>query len=136
MGLGESCRWIGQVSEAEKNWLYRQAEVYVLPSYSENFGNTVAEALAHATPVVTTVHTPWTDLPAQGCGWIAEATVDSLCHTLALALETSPFERRRMGEAGRQMVARLYSMASVVNRIDRMYTWLLGGAKPDDILAP
>ena len=134
--LEESCRWIGQVSEAEKSWLYRQAQVYVLPSYSENFGNTVAEALAHGTPVVTTVHTPWTDLPAQGCGWIAEATVDSLCNTLTTALETAPSERQRMGEAGRQLVARQYSMASVITQIDRVYAWLLGGTRPDDILAP
>ena len=132
--LANRCRWLGQVSEAEKSWLFRQAEVYVLPSYSENFGNTVAEALAHGTPVVTTLHTPWTHLPDQGCGWIADTTVESLGAALAQALETSPAERRQMGEAGRRLVEERYSIASVIRQLDRVYAWLLGGPRPDDLL--
>ncbi len=132
--LTDRCRWLGQVSEAEKSWLFRNAEVYVLPSYSENFGNTVAEALAHGTPVVTTLHTPWTALPDEGCGWIADTTLKSLGAALAQALETSPGERRRMGETGRRMVEERYSITSVIRRLDRIYAWLLGGPRPDDLL--
>ncbi len=134
--LGESCVWCGQVDDAEKSWLYRHADIYVLPSYSENFGNTVVEALAHATPVVTTVHTPWTGLPEQGCGWIAETNVDALSATLETALDTSKPELERMGDAGRRWVAQHYSLTSVIGQIDRVYAWLLGGVKPDDLLAP
>ena len=136
LGLEKSCLWAGQISDAEKSWLYRRADVYVLPSYSENFGNTVAEALAHGTPVVTTVHTPWTLLPEQGCGWIAEASVDAIRIALDKALETRPSDLRRMGEAGQRLVAQRYSLASVIGQMDRMYAWLLGGSRPDDMLAP
>ncbi len=134
LGLGGRCRWIGPVDEAQKSWLYRHAEVYVLPSYSENFGNTVAEALAHGTPVITTPHTVWTNLPAEGCGWLAETDETSLRDVLTEALDASPAERTRMGEAGRQLVERRYSLTSVVEQIDRVYAWMLGGPKPDDLL--
>ena len=134
--VGDSCRWVGQVSDEEKNWLYRHASIYVLPSHSENFGNTVAEALAYATPVVTTVHTPWTALPEQGCGWISETNADALSTVLETALKTPPTELLQMGGAGQKLVARRYSLASVVEQIDRVYGWLLGGSRPDDILAP
>jgi len=50
--------------------LFSHAQCYVLPTSSENFGNVVAEALAHGTPVITTCHTPWTDLPKHHCGWM------------------------------------------------------------------
>ena len=132
--LGDCCHWLGQVGESEKSWLYRHAEVYVLPSYSENFGNTVPEALAHETPVITTIYTPWVHLPQEGCGWIADTSVDSLQDAMKLALELSPAERRRMGNVGRQLVERQYSITSVVRQIDRVYGWLLGGARPDEIL--
>lgn len=136
LGLEKRCFWAGQVDESQKSWLYRHAGCYVLPSYSENFGNTVAEALAHATPVITTPHTPWTNLPAEGCGWMAETTVESLRDVMTQALEMNPAERQRMGEIGQRLIEKQYSLASVVGQIDRVYAWTLGGPRPDDLLAP
>ena len=134
LGIQNRCDWLGQVSEAEKNWLYRQAKAYVLPTYSENFGNTVAEALAHGTPVVTTNQTPWAHLPAEGCGWIAKPNVPSLCEAVEAAVTTSSSERLRMGEVGRNLVERCYSLSAVIGQIDRVYGWLLGGSRPDDLI--
>ena len=135
LGISARCRWLGQVSDAAKHRLYERAELYVLPSYSENFGNTVAEALAHGTPVITTRHTPWHHLPAAGCGWIADASVASLQDSLATALQIGREQRAAMGEAGRRLVAARYSIESVVRQIERVYRWLLGGPEPTDLLA-
>ncbi len=134
LGVQDRCEWLGQVSEAEKSWLYQHADAYVLPTYSENFGNSVAEALAHGTPVVTTTQTPWLHLPEEGCGWIAEPTVASLRTAVCSALETSSQERQAIGIKGRQLVEQRYSLASVIEQMDRMYGWLLGGPRPDDLL--
>ena len=133
LGLEDRCHWLGPVDDTAKRWLFRHAGFYVLPSYSENFGNTVPEALAHGTPVLTTSHTPWTHLTAEGCGWITDATVGALRGRLTEALQTSTAERRRMGERGRRLVEQRYSLASVVSRIDRVYSWLLGSPKPEEI---
>ena len=134
LGLEDRCRWLGPVDDAAKRWLFQHAALYVLPSYSENFGNTVAESLANGTPVLTTSQTPWTHLAAEGCGWIAEATVGSLGERLTEALRTGAEERQQMGNVGRDLVARRYSLASVVRQIDQVYAWLLGGDRPHDIL--
>ena len=134
LGIQDSCVWLGQVSEVEKNWLYRRATAYVLPTYSENFGNTIAEALAHGIPIVTTTRTPWTHLPEEGCGWIVEPTVAALREAISSALETNEQERQHMGIKGKLLVERKYSLASVIERMDRMYNWLLGGPRPDDLL--
>ena len=134
LGLRDRCCWLGPVDDTVKAWLFQHADLYVLPSFSENFGNTVAEALAHGTPVLTTSHTPWTHLPDEGCGWIAEASVDSLRRGLLSALGVNASERQRMGTLGRVLVEKRYSLGSVVNQIDRVYRWLLGGEKPLDLL--
>jgi glycosyltransferase involved in cell wall biosynthesis len=48
----------GPLFDAAKWEAYRDADVFVLPSQNENFGNTAAEAVAAGTPVVVT----------EGCG--------------------------------------------------------------------
>ena len=45
------------------------ASVYLLPTHSENFGLTVAEALAHGLPVLTTDGTPWHELATKDSGF-------------------------------------------------------------------
>lgn len=53
-GLGQSVRFVGPVYDESKWQAYRDADVFVLPSQSENFGNTAAESAACGTPVIVT----------------------------------------------------------------------------------
>jgi len=62
LGLEESVVFAGPVYGAEKERLLRAADVFVLPSRSENFGIAVAEALACGVPVVCTKGAPWEEL--------------------------------------------------------------------------
>ncbi|HXU19981.1 MAG TPA: glycosyltransferase [Verrucomicrobiae bacterium] len=54
LNLSQSVRFVGPLYEAAKWQAYRDADVFVLPSQNENFGNTAAEAAACATPVIVT----------------------------------------------------------------------------------
>lgn len=54
----------------EQKWdAYRQADLFVLPTYSENFGMSVAEALAAGTPAVVVRGPPWDGLGKNNAGW-------------------------------------------------------------------
>lgn len=52
----------GPVYGEEKDVLYRMADLFVLPSFTENFGVVVTDALSYAVPVITTKGTPWSEL--------------------------------------------------------------------------
>lgn len=54
LGLGESTRFVGPLYDEGKWQAYRDADVFVLPSLNENFGNTAAESAACGTPVIVT----------------------------------------------------------------------------------
>jgi glycosyltransferase involved in cell wall biosynthesis len=132
LGIARQCLWLGHVDELQKSWLFTHAHCYVLPTSGENFGNTVAEALAHGAPVITTRHTPWTDLPKHGCGWIVDNTETEICRALCEALSLNAAACRRMGDACEQLVRDHYSLQLVLSDISAVYQWVLGGGpKPE-----
>jgi glycosyltransferase involved in cell wall biosynthesis len=70
--------WVGEVW-GEARWAYFQgADLFCLPSHSENFGLTVLEACQVGTPVLTTTMTPWGSWLREGRGFIVEPSVESV----------------------------------------------------------
>ncbi len=130
-GIADRCHFTGLVSDVDRAWAYANAELYVLPSHKENFGNTVQEALGSETPVVTTKQTPWTDLEKWGCGWVCADTVESIVRTLECALAESASELEAKGKIGRSIILKNFSLTQVVNEQMDVYAWLNGGPKPD-----
>ncbi|HLF97411.1 MAG TPA: glycosyltransferase [Methylococcaceae bacterium] len=124
-------RFAGEVLGREKTELLAGARLFVLPTFSENFGIAIAEALAHGTPAITTVETPWTGLEARGCGWCIQADLPALERTLALAMNRSSEELEAMGISGRRWVAEDYGWQRVAGMMESVYRWLLGqGSRP------
>ena len=75
LGLGEHrVNFQGHVEGEEKMKAFMQADVCVVPSYTENFGMVVAEALAHGVPVIASKGTPWAEVETRDCGlWVENA---------------------------------------------------------------
>jgi glycosyltransferase involved in cell wall biosynthesis len=135
LGIANQCFWAGRVDELQKSWLFTNAHCYVLPTFSENFGNVVVESLAHGTPVITTIYTPWTDLPKHHCGWIIDNTESELIQALNVAMRMDAATRQKMGENGGKLVHEYYSLELVTKNILSVYEWLLGtGPKPGCIV--
>ena len=67
--LEKKIKFFGNLNGKKKDQMYKSSDILILPTYSENFGLVVAEALNFAIPVLTTNKTPWGDLNNNGC-WI------------------------------------------------------------------
>lgn len=124
-GLSEVVRFVGGVYGAEKVSLLQSADFFVLPTYSENFGIVVAEALACGTPVITTHGTPWKELEENECGWYIPVGVNALKKTLREAISVTEETIERMGRNGRRLVEKQYTDKSVASRFIEKYTFLL-----------
>jgi glycosyltransferase involved in cell wall biosynthesis len=117
----------GMVHGREKLALYRRADIFVLPSYSESYGIVVAEALASGTPVVTTTGTPWKELVDTDTGrWVAPER-GPLAEALRELLEMSSQTRKTMGQRGRKMVFEKYTWQSAARKLQTVYQCILEG---------
>lgn len=129
-GLENRFRFIGQVGDSEKWDIYRNAALFVLPTFTENFGLSVAEALGSGLPVITTKGAPWADLESHGCGWWVDIGAEPLAAALRSALALSPQARVEMGARGRRLVQEKYSWPIVGAEMRQVYHWLVQGGAP------
>ena len=135
LNLGDVFEFIGPVEGAAKWELYRQADLFVLPSHSENFGIVVAEALACGVPVIASRGTPWEDLVTHRCGWWPAIGSEPLAAALREALSRTDEERRAMGARGRELVQAKYGWPGAAEQMQAVYQWMLKqAAKPDWVL--
>jgi glycosyltransferase involved in cell wall biosynthesis len=65
--LDSEFMFTGRLDDDAKWFAYTRADLFVLPTYSENFGIVVAEALAAGVPVITTKGSPWEELLGSFC---------------------------------------------------------------------
>lgn len=131
-GLESEIKIIGPQFGEEKLSAYHHADLFVLPTYSENFGIVVAEALACGVPVITTKGAPWEELITHQAGWWIDIGVAPLVDALEKAISLSDHERYLMGRNGRKLIEDKYSIESVASQMISLYKWILGqGDKPD-----
>ncbi|MEY2884042.1 MAG: hypothetical protein RL490_1766 [Pseudomonadota bacterium] len=132
LGLAGRVRVEGPVPDADKNAAFAAADVFVLPSFSENFGIVVAEALAQGVPAIVSDGAPWASLETEGCGWFVGTDTASIGAALLAAMRLSPAERSGMGRRGHAHVQRDFGWDPIAARTIAYYRWLLyGGAKPE-----
>ncbi|MBC7520896.1 MAG: glycosyltransferase [Sandarakinorhabdus sp.] len=120
------------VAESGKAALFAGADLFILPSFSENFGIVVAEALAHGVPVVASTGTPWADLPGAGCGWHVPPDPGSLAAALATAMALPAAARAEMGRRGHAHARAAFGWPRIAGQMLGFYDWLLSGRAKGD----
>ncbi len=118
--------FVGEIEGNAKYEFLTSADIYVLPSLTENFGVTVAEALACGTPVIASQGTPWRRLEYEKAGRWVPIGVEPLTTALREMITMSDDERNKMGEHGRRWIARDFSWKGIGAKMKLAYEWLLG----------
>jgi glycosyltransferase involved in cell wall biosynthesis len=118
--------FVGPQYGKAKWYFLKSADIFILPTYSENFGIVIAEALATGIPVITTTGTPWEELHTHNCGWWIELSVKNLIHTLKEAMSSSINELEKMGENGKKLIHSNYDIQNVSKAISNIYKDIIG----------
>ena len=121
--------FVGEINGPAKYEFLAGGDIYVLPSDTENFGVTVAEALVSGTPVIASQGTPWQGLERERCGRWVPIGVEPLAAALKEMMAMSDEERAAMGARGREWIRRDFSWKGIGAKMKAAYEWLLAPEK-------
>ncbi len=124
LGITQSVALMGPQYGSDKERLYRDASLFILPSHSENFGVSVAEALGYELPVIATTGTPWEELVSRRCGWWISPTQEAIAGALREATHVPSAEMDAMGKRGRDWVCDAFRWERVANHFLDCYRFL------------
>lgn len=110
----------GMIGGEEKADVLARADLFCLPSLAEGFSNAVLEALASATAVMLSPECNFPEVESAGAGIIVDAEAGQMAVALRELLG-DPASLRRMGEAGRRLVAEHYSWDVITDRLVELY---------------
>lgn len=114
----------------EAKWKYLQgADLFCLPTYSENFGIVVLEAGLVGTPVFTTTGTPWKHVEEAGFGWVVEPDPAIYPDAVRQFLETGWDELKAMREPFAEWTKAHYAWPVLVRRYIEFYKQVLTRSK-------
>ncbi len=123
-GISDKIVWVGMLDADAKRAALADCTLFALPSWSENFGIAIVEAMACGAPVVISDRVNiWREIEGAGAGLVSPPDVDSAAaHILLLAGD--PARAARMGTAGRRLVESRYDWAKVAVDLERVYSEL------------
>lgn len=125
LNLGDSVEFAGPKFGDELGVEYDNCDCLVLPSFTENFGATVVDAMAHGKPCIASTFTPWRELRERGCGWWVSNEPDKLAMVIREMIVVGDAKRCEMGKRGRKLVEERYTWSAVGKTMKSVYEGLL-----------
>lgn len=128
-GIEDRVFLTGMVEGQRKLALMSRADIYVLPSYSEGFSNSLLENMAAGKPVLITPGCNFPEVEKSGAGLCIEPERGALGEALMSLLDLSPSELAAMGCRGRRLVMENYTWSMTARKIATVYRTILRGGE-------
>lgn len=121
LGIERRVTFTGFVDGYDKDLLLQGADIFALPSHSENFGIAVAEALISGLPAVITPGIQIsTEINSVGAGIVAEATPEAFAQAIGQVL-AQPDLQQQLRENGLQLARNRYSWMAIAKDLAVVY---------------
>lgn len=121
LGVSDRVKFVGSVYGGEKDNLFKMASIVVLPSYSENFGISALEGMAHGLAVAVTPDVGLANIVREfGCGLVLPTSPKQIA-TCLMNLLSNPNQMGLMGAKGRQVAHDYFSWSGIAGQMEKAY---------------
>lgn len=118
--IGSRVTFLGMLDHAQKLAAFRDAAMFVLPSYSENFGIAVVEAMACGVPVaISDKVNIWREVQEAGAGLVAPTKISAVAQQIVQLARLSDAEE--MGARGRRLVEARFGWDKIAHDLESVY---------------
>lgn len=125
--IADNVTFTGFVSGVDKDLLLQGSDLFALPSYSENFGIAIAEALAVGLPTIITPNVQIApDIEAAQAGLVVPGHLDDWKTALAAVLKSTDL-RSQLSHNGQQLAQTRYSWPTITQQLTQSYQEILAG---------
>ncbi len=125
LGLAPKIFWLGMLYDNEVREAYVDADIFVLSSYTENFGLAVVEAMACGLPVVISDQVNiYDDIRRSMAGKVVALDSQLVAQAVAAILKDRK-AAAQMGGSGRCFVKNSYDYRIVVEKLTKIYTQVI-----------
>lgn len=125
LGLGKKVTFSGMLLGESVREAYAAADVFVLPSLLENFGISVAEAMAAGCAVIVSDQVYLADeIRGANAGSVCAPSDSALAAALRELLSNEPL-RRQMGKDGHNLIVNRFTWPYVAKQLDNVYNCIL-----------
>jgi len=120
-GVADKVVFVDHLGPEEVKQAYVDADVFVLPSYTENFGMTVVEAMACGCPVVISDQVNiWREIQEEGAGLVVGLNPAQIANAICRVLADKEASGE-MGKRGRMAAERRYAWPRIVEQLTQVY---------------
>jgi glycosyltransferase involved in cell wall biosynthesis len=124
-GIFERATFTGMLQGEDKLAVLQDAEMFVLPSYSENFGISVVEAMACGLPVIISDKVNiWREIEKGQAGWVAPCDAEQFSKRMMELLD-NPEKAKDMGTNGKALVKEKFQWSGVALAMEKAYYSIL-----------
>ena len=124
-GLGKNIIFKGPVfGQNNKREIFKNFDIFVLPSRNENFALSILEALRHSLPVLTNENVPWSQIKDFNAGWYIKDDYNSLKENLKIIFNINDEELLNKSQNAFNL-SKKFEWNSVINQYKQMYQNLI-----------
>lgn len=118
-------KFTGFLTGEDKDRAIASLSILAMPSEFENHGIVILEGLVRGIPCIATKGSPWEDLVKYQCGWWIDYNQDTLTETIEEAANTPSDKLKIMGENGKLLMEKDYSVNTIGQNMKALYEWIL-----------
>jgi len=124
-GIADKVVFVDHLDPEEVKQAYVDANVFVLPSYTENFGMTVVEAMACGCPVVVSDQVNiWREIQEEGAGIVVGLDPWEITNAICRVLSDKD-TAEGMGRRGRMAAEKRYAWPRIIDQMTDVYRRLI-----------